>query len=405
MRSFDRAMPEELNRVLTDHASDLLFCSTETAVENLRNEAAVGAVHLVGDVMADVSLTFAPIAAERSRALADLALEPGGYLLVTAHRAGNVDVPDRLERLVALIERLPGAVVLPAPSAHGEAAGRDRPARPAGERRQADPAARLPRLPRADAERHRRPDRLRRGPEGGLPARDAVHHAARHDRVGGDRFRRLERARGPGCGRGAGGARSSAARRGATRSVRRRACRGACPRRTRLVHCARMRIGIIGLGYVGLPLGGRVPRGRARGGGHRRRSAARPEHRERGLRHRGHSLRAAGGCRLAPDRINPLRRPRRRRGGNHRRADAPLPEPRARPRPARLRRHVAGERAAAGPARGARVDHLPRARRASGWSRCSRSPAWRPAPTSTWPSRPSAWTPAGPTTRSATRRR
>ena len=113
MRSFDRAMPEELNRVLTDHASDLLFCSTETAVENLRNETAAGEVHLVGDVMADVSLTFAPIAAERSRALADLALEPQGYLLVTAHRAGNVDVPDRLERRVELIERLPGTVVLP----------------------------------------------------------------------------------------------------------------------------------------------------------------------------------------------------------------------------------------------------------------------------------------------------
>ena len=113
MRSFDRSMPEELNRVLTDHASDLLLCSTVTAVDNLEREAAVGEVHLVGDVMADVSLAFAPIAAERSRALAELALAPGGYLLVTAHRAGNVDVPERLERLVGLIERLPGPVVLP----------------------------------------------------------------------------------------------------------------------------------------------------------------------------------------------------------------------------------------------------------------------------------------------------
>ena len=91
MRSFDRAMPEELNRVLTDHASDLLFCSTETAVENLERESAAGAIHLVGDVMADVSLAFAPIAAERSRALEELGVEPGEYLLVTAHRAGNVD--------------------------------------------------------------------------------------------------------------------------------------------------------------------------------------------------------------------------------------------------------------------------------------------------------------------------
>jgi len=113
MRSFDRAMPEELNRVLTDHASDLLFCSTETAVNNLENESVAGAIHLVGDVMADVSLAFAPIAAERSRALEDTGVEPGAYLLLTAHRAGNVDDPDRLERLVSLIERLDGDVVFP----------------------------------------------------------------------------------------------------------------------------------------------------------------------------------------------------------------------------------------------------------------------------------------------------
>jgi UDP-N-acetylglucosamine 2-epimerase len=113
MRSFDRAMPEELNRVLTDHASDLLFCSTETAVRNLEKESVAGEIHLVGDVMADVSLTFAPIAAERSHALEHHGLEPDSYLLVTAHRAGNVDDPQRLERLVSLIERLDGPVVFP----------------------------------------------------------------------------------------------------------------------------------------------------------------------------------------------------------------------------------------------------------------------------------------------------
>jgi len=113
MRSFDRSMPEELNRVLTDHASDLLFCSTPVAVANLEHESAVGQVHLVGDVMADVSLTFAPIAAERSRALEEHGLEPEGYVLVTAHRAGNVDSPERLERLVALLEALPLPAVLP----------------------------------------------------------------------------------------------------------------------------------------------------------------------------------------------------------------------------------------------------------------------------------------------------
>ena len=113
MRSFDRTMPEELNRVLTDHASDLLLCSTETAMANLQNEGGAGEAHLVGDVMADVSLTFRPLAEERSTALADHGLEPGEYLLATAHRAGNVDDPERLGRLVALLEALPLTVLLP----------------------------------------------------------------------------------------------------------------------------------------------------------------------------------------------------------------------------------------------------------------------------------------------------
>ena len=113
MRSFDRSMPEELNRVLVDHASDLLLCSTQTAVDNLRNESVAGRVELVGDAMADVTLRFAPIARERSTALADHGVEPGGYVFVTAHRAGNVDVAGRLERLVELLEALPLPGVLP----------------------------------------------------------------------------------------------------------------------------------------------------------------------------------------------------------------------------------------------------------------------------------------------------
>ncbi len=113
MRSFDRSMPEELNRVLTDHASDLLLCSTQTAVDNLTREGVRGETRLVGDVMADVSLAFREIAAERSTAIADLGLEHGAYLVATAHRAGNVDRPDRLERLVSVLEALPRPVVFP----------------------------------------------------------------------------------------------------------------------------------------------------------------------------------------------------------------------------------------------------------------------------------------------------
>src|SRR3954451_22241278 len=104
MRSFDRAMPEELNRVLTDYASDLLLCSTETAVANLEREGVAGEVRLVGDAMADVTLAFAPVAEKRSHALEEHGLTLGEYVLVTAHRAGNVDDPARLLKLVEVLE-------------------------------------------------------------------------------------------------------------------------------------------------------------------------------------------------------------------------------------------------------------------------------------------------------------
>jgi UDP-N-acetylglucosamine 2-epimerase (non-hydrolysing)/UDP-GlcNAc3NAcA epimerase len=113
MRSFDRSMPEELNRVLADHASDLLFCSTQTAVDNLAAENVREGVHLVGDVMADVALAFLPVAEERSTALEDNRVEPGGYVLMTVHRAGNVDPPDRLARVVDLAEQLPLPAIFP----------------------------------------------------------------------------------------------------------------------------------------------------------------------------------------------------------------------------------------------------------------------------------------------------
>ena len=106
-------MPEELNRRLADHASDLLFCSTPTAVDNLAREGVRDGVHLVGDVMADVALAFQPVAEERSTALDDYGVQPGEYLLMTVHRAGNVDVPERLERVVALAEQLPLPAVFP----------------------------------------------------------------------------------------------------------------------------------------------------------------------------------------------------------------------------------------------------------------------------------------------------
>jgi UDP-GlcNAc3NAcA epimerase len=113
MRSFDRAMPEELNRVLTDHLSDLLLCSSQGAAENLRAEAVGGRVEVVGDVMVDVALRWQPAARADTAAPGAYGLQAGAYLLLTAHRAGNVDDPRRLRALVELIESLPAPVLFP----------------------------------------------------------------------------------------------------------------------------------------------------------------------------------------------------------------------------------------------------------------------------------------------------
>jgi UDP-N-acetylglucosamine 2-epimerase (non-hydrolysing)/UDP-GlcNAc3NAcA epimerase len=113
MRSFDRSMPEELNRVLVDHASRLLLCPSQVAVDNLRSEHVSGAVELVGDVMVDVASTIQPRARTRLDLLSARGVEPGAYVLVTAHRAGNVDVPARLEALVEILLAIPYPVVFP----------------------------------------------------------------------------------------------------------------------------------------------------------------------------------------------------------------------------------------------------------------------------------------------------
>jgi UDP-N-acetylglucosamine 2-epimerase (non-hydrolysing)/UDP-GlcNAc3NAcA epimerase len=113
MRSFDRAMPEELNRVLTDHLSDLLLCPSDTAVENLAREHVAGRVELVGDVMVDVALLFQPRALADTAPLQRAGVAPGDYVVATAHRAGNVDDPTRLRMLVDLLLAVPVPVVLP----------------------------------------------------------------------------------------------------------------------------------------------------------------------------------------------------------------------------------------------------------------------------------------------------
>jgi len=113
MRSFDRRMPEELNRVLTDHLSSLLLCSSQTPADHLAREHAIGAVEVVGDVMVDVALLVQPRALQDDVPLRDAGVDPGEYVLVTAHRAGNVDDPVRLRALVDLLLALPCPAVLP----------------------------------------------------------------------------------------------------------------------------------------------------------------------------------------------------------------------------------------------------------------------------------------------------
>jgi UDP-GlcNAc3NAcA epimerase len=113
MRSFDRSMPEELNRVLTDHAAELLLCPSEAAAVHVREERVSGRVEVVGDVMVDVALRWQPRAREDTAVPARHGVQPGAFLLATAHRAGTVDDRDRLRALVELLRALPAPVVLP----------------------------------------------------------------------------------------------------------------------------------------------------------------------------------------------------------------------------------------------------------------------------------------------------
>ncbi len=116
LRSFNRHMPEEINRILTDHLSTILFVPTSSALGNVRDEGIAGSsVHQVGDVMYDATRLFAA-AAQRSSILERLGLESGRFVLLTIHRAENTDDRDRLavilEALTEVSTELP--VVLPA---------------------------------------------------------------------------------------------------------------------------------------------------------------------------------------------------------------------------------------------------------------------------------------------------
>lgn len=113
LRSFDRKMPEEINRIVADHISDILFCPTQTAVDNLKKEGITEGVELVGDVMYDAALHFGKLAEENSNILERLGLEPKGYMLATIHRAANTDNPENLKALLGAFAESGKTIIFP----------------------------------------------------------------------------------------------------------------------------------------------------------------------------------------------------------------------------------------------------------------------------------------------------
>ncbi|HWE63289.1 MAG TPA: UDP-N-acetylglucosamine 2-epimerase (non-hydrolyzing) [Chloroflexota bacterium] len=121
LRSFNRSMPEEHNRVVTDHLADLLLCPTETAMQHLRREGLHERAHLVGDVMVDILHLSAPharwedwLAQQAGATRRGPEIRPGAYALLTVHRAGNTDDPARLSRILEAVGRLELPVLFPA---------------------------------------------------------------------------------------------------------------------------------------------------------------------------------------------------------------------------------------------------------------------------------------------------
>mgnify|MGYP001575113108 CR=1 FL=1 len=113
LRSFRRDMPEEINRVLTDHLSSLLFCPTQNAVNNLRKEGIVKGVHNVGDVMYDAVLFYSRQAENKSRIMERFNLKNKNYFLATVHRAENADTKERLKKIISILHKLDRHVLFP----------------------------------------------------------------------------------------------------------------------------------------------------------------------------------------------------------------------------------------------------------------------------------------------------
>ena len=113
LRSFNRRMPEEINRIVTDRLSDHLYCPTPTAVDNLKKEGIQNGVYYVGDVMYDATQHFSSLANEKVALDSITDRGVGGYYLATIHRASNTDNPERLQAILKGLSILDLPVILP----------------------------------------------------------------------------------------------------------------------------------------------------------------------------------------------------------------------------------------------------------------------------------------------------
>lgn len=113
LRSFNRKMPEEYNRIIADHCSDVLLCPTKTAVSNLKNEGIITGVHLVGDTMYDAVLQYLDIAHKKADILDRLQLNSKEYLVATIHRPYNTDDPENLAAIISALQTIDEAIIFP----------------------------------------------------------------------------------------------------------------------------------------------------------------------------------------------------------------------------------------------------------------------------------------------------
>ncbi|TCN27836.1 non-hydrolyzing UDP-N-acetylglucosamine 2-epimerase [Mesobacillus foraminis] len=113
LRSFNKKMPEEINRILTDHLSEWLFCPSRTALENLKREGIEKGVFETGDIMYDAIQFYKPYALQYSTIIPDLNLASKNYYLATVHRAENTDDPEKLRALLEAFHQMKHPVVFP----------------------------------------------------------------------------------------------------------------------------------------------------------------------------------------------------------------------------------------------------------------------------------------------------